>query len=150
MNEISNNQTKHNRYVELHNDLKKAISSRFFLEAIFIEYAILEDRTLSILMHAGRYNETMHGTLNKKITEINAILHLRTNRLSRYLPIDITDVIRTWMRNRNSLIHHLPQIPCCNDDVKNIALEGFEIVKKISNASTSYRRYSAPKTPRNR
>jgi len=150
MNAISNNQSKHDRYVELYSDLKKAISSRFFLEAIFIEYAILEDRTMSILTHAGRYNETLHGTLNKKISEINVILHLSTNRLSRYLSIEVTDIIRTWVKNRNSLIHHLPQILCCSDDVKNIALEGFVIVKKISNASTSYRRYSAPKLPRNR
>lgn len=145
MNEISSNLAKHDRYTDLLRDLKKAILYRFYLEAIFIEYSILEDRTQSILMHSNRYNEKKHDSLSKKVTEILVYLRQSSNRLSRYLSVETAESIRSWMNNRNTLIHHLPQISCCEDDVMNIALEGVLLVKKISNASTSFRRYTAQK-----
>ncbi len=147
MNEISSNLAKHDRYTELIRDLKKAILYHFYLEAIFIEYAILEDRTKSILMHSKRYNENKHDSLSKKVTEILVLIRQSSNRLSRYLSIETVESIRSWMKNRNALIHHLPQISCCEDDVMNIALEGVLLVKKISNASTSFRRYTAQNSP---
>ncbi len=145
MNKISSNLAKHDRYTELLRDLKKAILYRFYLEAIFIEYAILEDRTKSILMHSNRYNENKHDSLSKKVTELLVLIRQSSNRLSRYLSIEKVESIRSWMKSRNTLIHHLPQITCCNDDVMKIALDGQNLTKTISNASTSFRRYTVLK-----
>ena len=48
---ITENQLKYNNYKEQFKRLNKAINSCFFLEAMFIAYAIMEDRSDSILSY---------------------------------------------------------------------------------------------------
>ena len=52
--EKTENQLKYENYREQFKRLNSALHSGFNLEAMFIEYAILEDRTESILRHAGK------------------------------------------------------------------------------------------------
>ena len=49
------NQLKYENYREQCKRLKSALNSGFNLEAMFIEYAIMEDRTDSILRHAEKW-----------------------------------------------------------------------------------------------
>lgn len=49
MEQITDNMQKYANYKEQMGRLSKALTQGFFLEAIFIEYAILEDRLESIL-----------------------------------------------------------------------------------------------------
>lgn len=49
----SNTQRYYN-YIEQMVRLKKAMAAQFYLEAIFIEYAVMEDRLESILRQIGR------------------------------------------------------------------------------------------------
>lgn len=49
------NQLKYENYREQFKRLKSALNSGFNLEAMFIEYAIMEDRTESILRHADKW-----------------------------------------------------------------------------------------------
>lgn len=56
METISSNQQKYENYREQMSRLSKAMKAEFYLEAIFIEYAIMEDRLESALRHAGRFN----------------------------------------------------------------------------------------------
>ena len=51
--QISNMQ-KYFNYQEQMVRLKKALAAQFYLEAIFIEYAVMEDRLASVLIHSGR------------------------------------------------------------------------------------------------
>ena len=51
--QISNMQ-KYFNYQEQMVRLKKAMAAQFYLEAIFIEYAVMEDRLASVLIHSGR------------------------------------------------------------------------------------------------
>ena len=46
------NESKYNNYKEQSKRLKKALVNQFYLEAIFIEYSILEDRADAILRYA--------------------------------------------------------------------------------------------------
>ena len=55
MAEQITNMEKYENYREQMGRLKKAIGSGFFLEAIFIEYAVMEDRLTSVLIHAGHW-----------------------------------------------------------------------------------------------
>ena len=50
------NQQKYENYTEQFRRLKKALANGFNLEAMFIEYAIIEDRTESILRHADLWD----------------------------------------------------------------------------------------------
>lgn len=56
MEQITDNMQKYANYKEQMGRLSKALTQGFFLEAIFIEYAILEDRLESILRHSGKWN----------------------------------------------------------------------------------------------
>ena len=47
---------KYNNYHEQFKRLNKALANGFNLEAMFIEYAIMEDRTESVLRHAGLWD----------------------------------------------------------------------------------------------
>ena len=50
---IIDNHLKYENYKEQFRRLNKALANGFNLEAMFIEYAIMEDRTESILRHGG-------------------------------------------------------------------------------------------------
>ena len=50
---MDNNQ-KYNNYREQFKRLDRSLKNEFYLEALFIEYAIIEDRTESVLKHAGK------------------------------------------------------------------------------------------------
>ena len=52
--QISNMQ-KHFNYQEQMVRLKKAMAAQFYLAAIFIEYAVMEDRLESILRHSSAF-----------------------------------------------------------------------------------------------
>lgn len=59
------NKDKNKIYSDLMNKLKKSMSNEFYYEAIFIEFAIFEDRTSSLLKHANKKYDDL--ALNKKI-----------------------------------------------------------------------------------
>lgn len=50
------NQQKYENYRVQSRRLVSALRSGFYLEAVFIEYAIIEDRLESALTHAGAFN----------------------------------------------------------------------------------------------
>lgn len=74
------NKEKRETYIELKTRLKKALSSGFWLEACMIEYAIIEDRTASILMHGGITDKGWEKKLSNKLNSIE-------NQLGKKHPI---------------------------------------------------------------
>ena len=60
---------KYENYKEQMKRLKAAMANRFYLEAIFIEYAILEDRLESALRHSGKWHPKpdQHTSIDKKV-----------------------------------------------------------------------------------
>ena len=72
-------QEKYYNYKEQFERLNKALKNEFYLEAIFIEYAILEDRTESVLRHAGLWEAYMKG---KKMANIGTKLTFIKNKAS--------------------------------------------------------------------
>ena len=116
-----------NELIEL-NYLTRALKSEFYYEAIFIEYAIIEDRTDSILRHA---NVTIDKpTLNNKIKAIKINRVFKNEYVTKHLSLDLLDSIKQWKNKRNALIHDLINLSYSNEDIKKIALEGQQIVKK--------------------
>ena len=137
------NMEKYENYREQMGRLKKAIGSGFFLEAIFIEYAVMEDRLTSVLIHAGHWTSTPdeHVTINKKLHLIDKLRENKNNRLiHKYFPPELTDSVSAWKDKRNPYIHDLLNRKITTDDLEEFALKGQEIVKKLCNASTNYSR----------
>lgn len=130
---------KYEKYKDLMEKLNKSIKNEFFYEAIFIEYAILEDRTESLLRHA-KIN-TKNSTITLKINKIKTNKIFKDKYINKHLSIELLDKIIEWKNKRNELIHDLIKTKYTNNQIESIALEGYEIVKKVNNKSTLVNKY---------
>ena len=74
--ESLNNFQKYENYKAQMGRLNHAIKEHFFLEAMFIEYAIMEDRCESILTHAGVFRADRHITITRKVRKRQKQLRL--------------------------------------------------------------------------
>ena len=80
MQELSNEQ-KYENYRAQMGRLNHAIKEHFFLEAMFIEYAIMEDRCESILAHAGVFNHEKYVNITRKVRRLEALC--QSNEIAR-------------------------------------------------------------------
>lgn len=130
---------KNEKYKDLMEKLNKSIKNEFFYEAIFIEYAILEDRTESLLRHA-KINEK-NSTITLKINKIKTNKIFKDKYINKHLSIELLDKIIKWKNKRNELIHDLIKTKYTNNQIESIVLEGYEIIKKVNNKSTLVNKY---------
>ena len=136
------NMEKYENYKEQFGRLKRSLANEFFLEAIFIEYAIIEDRTTSILRHAGVYNPEKHNKLVPKIRRIREIIKVKNRKelLKKYITDELLDDITLWKDQRNALIHDLLNQKVTKEQLKTCAEHGYEICKALRNKAGSYAR----------
>lgn len=137
---------KYENYKEQFKRLKKALDNGFNLEAMFIEYALIEDRTESILRHAGLWDAYMkkrngrEPNIDSKLKYIMKRADNNKTILHRYFSDDLVDRILIWKDERNRLIHALLLQKLEHNEVRALAEEGNELVKLIRNRSASYNR----------
>ena len=146
MDTMIDNQQKYQNYTEQFRRLNKALANGFNLEAMFIEYAIIEDRTESILRHTGYWDAYMkkrgsHSiTINSKITYIQGKVNAGDKLLRKYFSDDLLDRILTWKEDRNRLIHALLKQPLAHNEVSVLAAQGNELVRALRSKASSYNR----------
>lgn len=80
-------------------------------------------------------------TLNNKIKAIKFNRAFKDEYLKKHLTFELLESVKEWKNKRNDLIHDLVTLSYSNEEIKNIALEGKEIVKKLSNKSTLVTKY---------
>ena len=139
-----NNKKKNEKYADLMDKLKKSINNGFYYESIFIEYAIFEDRTESLLKHAKykiRDNDDMSFNLSVKINKIINNSRFHDNYIRKHLSNELLNNIDFWRKKRNKLIHDLINCSYNNKQIEKIAIEGYELVKKLNNKSTLVNKY---------
>ena len=134
-----NNYEKNIKYRSLHEALSKALRNEFYYEAIFIEYAIMEDRTESILRHANII--ISDPTLNNKIKALKFNRAFKDEYIKKHLNFELLNKVNNWRDKRNKLIHNLVTLSYSNEEIKKIALDGQLIVKKLSGKSTLVNNY---------
>lgn len=143
------NQQKYRNYKEQFERLNKALKNEFYLEAIFIEYAILEDRTESVLRHAGLWEAYMKGkkmaNIGTKLTFIKNKATAKSSTLHPYFNDDLLDQLRDWKNRRNPLIHDLLNQKLGDDDLKDLATEGSRLVRILRTRATSHNRAAEKK-----
>lgn len=135
------NMLKYNNYKEQMGRLTKAMNAKFYLEAVFIEYAIMEDRLQSFLVTAGVFNPERHQNIGKKISKIRDVIREKKHPLNRYITAEQLDQINEWKDRRNPLIHALMKQSMTTESLAELAEEGREIIKTLNSKSTSYKRY---------
>jgi hypothetical protein len=142
----ADNAQKHENYREQFNRLKRALASEFYLEAIFIEYTIIEDRTESILRHAGMWDACVKKqrgrflTIEKKIEYIKEIAREKKSIAHKYFSDTLMDEILQWKEERNRLIHALLKQTLTTEEVSEIAHTGERLTKEIRTRVTNFNR----------
>ena len=138
----SENQQKYENYRVQMGRLKSALRSHFYLEAIFIEYAIMEDRLEAILRHADKWHpkEETFVSIDAKVKKVAKLAEEKKNPAHRYFFPELTDGILTWKEKRNQLIHALLKQSLHSEDLLEVAEEGEKLAKQLCSKATSHRR----------
>ena len=136
------NQLKYENYKEQFTRLKSALKNGFNLEAMFIEYAIMEDRLEAVLRHADKWHpkEGSFISIDAKVKKVAKLAEEKKNPAHRYFPPELTDGIIAWKEKRNRLIHALLKQSLHSEDLLEVAEEGEAIVKQLCSKATSHRR----------
>ena len=140
------NQQKYENYREQFQRLNKALAGGFNLEAMFIEYAIIEDRTESVLRHAGLWDAYIksrkgHGaTLNSKINYIRKRADSGSKLLKKYFSDDLLEQILDWKEERNRLIHALLKQQFAPHEISTLAQRGNELSRMLRSKASSCNR----------
>lgn len=141
---VISNQQKQANYTEQFRRLKLALKNGFNLEAMFIEYAILEDRTESILRHADLWNTYIKSrkgrepNIDSKIKYIQKRAENRKDVLHKYFSDDLLGRVLIWKEERNRLIHALLKQQLTDAEIVNLATEGNELVRAIRSKASAY------------
>lgn len=139
-NDIITNEQKRQVYATLKVKLKVALQQEFYLEALLLEYSILEDRLTSMLKHSDiRYTESngREFGIQKKLNKVqNAIISKRIPIHGKVKPALVEEIL-AWKETRNNLVHKSCQRLYNSDEVKKCALDGNELVRRVTNAASS-------------
>ena len=139
------NLLKYSNYQEQFKRLKKALTNQFYLEALFIEYAIIEDRTAAILRYEGNQiksnNNRIKGTnIGKKLEKISALSNVQGSLPQRYFADDTIQRAFVWKDKRNDLIHALMEQKLTTGSLEDLALEGQSLAAAFTNKAKCYKR----------
>ena len=142
------NMKKYNTYKELFPRLNRAVKSEFYFEAIFIAYAIVEDRTESVLRHLGKWEAyerqcaARNGfpTITGKISRIRKEARKSAAPAAPYFSDDLLDRFMAWKELRNEKIHALMNHTFDPDELKELAESGKVLARTISNRTESMKR----------
>ena len=134
------NEEKHDVYAKLHERLKKALASGFWLEATMIEYSIIEDRTAAIIYYTGIASKPWEKKLANKLNSLEQQIGKEHPILSKKVSLETIEGIKAWKTKRNTAVHKACYTLFEEEDFKAIAEEGKELVHKISNDSQKVKR----------
>ena len=140
------NQLKYENYKEQIKRLNSALAHGFNLEGMFIEYAIMEDRTESILRHADKWDAYMKKqngrdpTINTKVKYIQKLAAFNNDLLHRYFSDDLLNKILIWKDERNRLIHALLIQQFEHNEVSALAGQGKQLVDELRKRAGNYNR----------
>ena len=140
------NQLKYENYMEQMKRLNSALAHGFNLEVMFIEYAIMEDRTESIIRHADKweaYMKTRKGhdpTINSKVNFIQKLAAFNNDLLHKYFADDLLDEVLIWKDERNRLIHALLKQQLEHNEISELALFGKKLVDEMRKRAGNYNR----------
>ncbi len=140
------NQLKYENYREQFKRLKSALNGGFNLEAMFIEYAIMEDRTESILRHADKWEACLkhckgrNPGIDSKIRYIKKLAEEKKTLPNKYFSDDLLDRILVWKEDRNRLIHALLRQQFAHNEIRMLAEQGKQLADELRKRAGNYNR----------
>lgn len=143
------NEEKYENYKSQFQRLKKAMDNAFYLEAVFIEYAIMEDRAESILAYEKNEivpkNEREFISFKKKNDKIKKLCERKELTIGRYFSDDFLWQVQEWVDGRNSIIHALLKKRTTTEELRAFAEGGERLCKELRNRANKYKRMVARK-----
>ena len=154
-NTTADNQKKYNLYKKMLANLNASINNEFFLQAVFIEYAILEDRCNSIIRvllgEKPLESKSMQGCgIDKKINKIKNYVHNNTKDawIKKFLNDDLLDRVLSWKNQRNKMVHSL-MVQFDSEDIQTelmeLAIAGRNIAKEFKNTAIKIKNHQLKK-----
>ena len=142
------NMKKYHNYKALFPRLGRAVEQEFYLEAIFIAYAIVEDRTESILRHLGKWEayaqkcaeEEKCPTISGKVSRIRKEAKKASSPAHAHFSDDLLSRFMVWKDVRNKKIHELMTQPFSTEELKELAETGKELARTFSNRTEALKR----------
>ena len=140
---MEKNYEKQGRYAKLKSKLSRAVKNGFWFEALMIEYAIIEDRTASILWYSNVCKNPFDSSkkLGNKLNSIEYRIGKKHPIISKKVSLELITNLKVWKDKRNDLVHR-----ACNcydeDEASKIALEGNLLVSKLQTDSAKVTRAS--------
>ena len=140
---LPENMQKYENYKEQFKRLDRSIKEGFNLEAVFIAYAIMEDRTSSMLRYEDnsvKPKGDRQPSIDQKLGKIKTIAREKGSLPNRYFQDDFIDRIIAWKEERNRLIHALLKQQLTTEELASLAVEGKELARQLSNKAGNYKR----------
>lgn len=138
------NLEKRDKYAQLMKKLEDATNNEYYYEAIFIEYAIFEERTRAIFEHAKvpyKNKNDREYSIDKKLKSIKTNKHFQDEYIKKHITEELIDKIIEWKNQRNDLMHDIIKSNYDNEEVKNLSLQGECLAKKINSKSQLVNNY---------
>lgn len=131
------NEEKCATYAALKVRLKRALANSFWFEACMLEYAIIEDRTSSILAHCN-ICDNPYAENKKMLNKLRSIL-LQIGKghpiISKATDSALIEAIIRWRETRNDIVHRACIRQYDETEMEMVAKQGAELTKKIDNTS---------------
>ena len=135
------NMQKYANYKEQSKRLNRAMSNEFYLEALFIEFAIIEDRVDSVLRYEdNQIKSDKFVSIDKKLKKIIKIAEHKNSLPNKYFSDGIIEKILDFKEERNRMIHALMKQQLTTVELQNLALRGKELSNALCRKSTNYKR----------
>ena len=147
-NTSEDNMKKYQHYRYMLNNLKYSLEKNFYLQAVLIEYAIIEDRIESIIKHLFGENKIYNNVAkqDKKMLEAKLnylkdnILYCSDAWIKKYVTFELINKIKNWKKNRNAIVHSLMNRYEESNQIKDIALEGEKLTMEVINTATKVKK----------
>jgi hypothetical protein len=123
-----------------------AISEGFYMEACWIQYAIIEDRLNSVIRHAYPKNgerllTTLRG-LDRKLEHIIEKIHKKDQDCLKTIHSELLGRIKNWKNIRNALMHEItdtPDYPSIQKKLEALSPVGTKLVNELGNRVRKYK-----------
>lgn len=142
--------TKREYYEDLYDQITAAVNAEFYLEAAWLEYAFMEDRTTNALAWAGgrvldkKGKRIARPSLESKLSALKARLPSNPELMRAMRGAAVLDAAQRWRKRRNTLAHALASSvkpwSTVKADAKSLAEDGLAVVRDLSSAGMRLRR----------
>ena len=143
--------TKRLSYEQIIARLDSALEQEYYLEASWIAYSLLEDRTESALEKTGGVLSNPRASIEAKLKELEKRSASNTGLRSVSEFPDIFDEVRKWKDKRNPLMHRMVEMPKSwediNVDARDLAKESRELLGRYSSAVMKLRKWYMKRGP---